>query len=99
MVTTEDEAFVGLSRITDKLIPSIDWKKSFSRSSTQAWGSRDRLSQAVKIRTSRLYFLPAARSFSNGGSGWRYHPRPCDRIVGLVVLTGTAFGAACCSQE
>ena len=36
--------------------PSIDWKKSFNRSSTHAWGLRDRLSQAVKIRTSRLYF-------------------------------------------
>ena len=47
---------VGLSRITDKLIPSIDWKKSFNRSSTQAWGSRDRLSQAVKIRSGRMYF-------------------------------------------
>ena len=47
---------VGLSRITDKLIPSIDWKKSFNRSSTQAWGSRDRLPRAVKIQTSRLYF-------------------------------------------
>ena len=47
---------VGLNRITDKLIPSIDWKKSFNRSSTQAWGLSDCLSLAVKIRTSRLYF-------------------------------------------
>ena len=47
---------VGLSKITDKLIPSIDWKKSFNRSSTHVWGSRDRLSWVVKIWTSRLYF-------------------------------------------
>ena len=47
---------VGLNRITVKLIPSIDWKKSFNRSLTQAWGLSDRLSQVVKIRTSRLYF-------------------------------------------
>ena len=47
---------VGLNRITDKLILSIDWKKSFNRSSTQAWGLSDHLSLAVKIQTSRLYF-------------------------------------------
>ena len=47
---------VGLSRITDKLVPSNDWKKSFIRSLTHAWGSRDHLSRAVKIQTSRLYF-------------------------------------------
>ena len=47
---------VGLNRITDKLIPSIDWKKSFNRSPTHAWGSRNRLYQAVKKWTSRLYF-------------------------------------------
>ena len=51
---------VGLSRITDKLVPSNDWKKSFNRSSTHTWGSRDRLSRAVKIRTSRLYFSTSA---------------------------------------
>ena len=45
-----------LNRVTDKLTPSIDWKKSFNRSSTQAWGSRDRLSWVVKIQTKRLYF-------------------------------------------
>ena len=61
---------VGLNRITDKLIPSIDWKKSFNRSSTQAWGSSDRLSLVVKIQTSRLYFSQSAHSFSNGGIGW-----------------------------
>ena len=55
MVITEDKAFG--SRITDKLIPSINWKKSFNRSSTQVWGSRDCLSWAVKIWTSRLYFF------------------------------------------
>ena len=56
---------VGLNRITDKLVPSIDWKKSFNRSSTQAWGSSDHLSLAVKIQTSRLHFshqcAPSAR--------------------------------------
>ena len=61
---------VGLSRITDKLIPSIDWKKSFNRSSTQAWGSRDRLLWAVKIRTNRLYFSRGrAPSATGAGAG------------------------------
>ena len=61
---------VGLSRITDKLIPSIDWKKSFNRSSTQAWGSRDRLLWVVKIRTNRLYFSHGhAPSATGAGAG------------------------------
>ena len=64
---------VGLNRITDKLTPSIDWKKSFNRSSTQAWGSRDRLSWAVKIWTKRLYFshgcAPSATGAEAGDSG------------------------------
>ena len=61
---------VGLSRITDKLIPSIDWKKSFNRSLTQAWGFRDHLLWAVKIRTNRLYFSHGhAPSATRAGSG------------------------------
>ena len=47
---------IGLERVTDKLIPSIDLKKSLSRSSTHAWGLRAWLSLAVKIQTMRLYF-------------------------------------------
>ena len=47
---------VGLNRITDKLIPSVDWKKSFNKSLTHTWGSRACLSQAWKIWTKRLYF-------------------------------------------
>ena len=73
---------VGLSRITDKLIPSIDWKKSFNRSSTQAWDSRDRLPLAVKIRTSRLYFsrrhAPSAMVAVAGDTDR-------DHVVGLVA--------------
>ena len=73
---------VGLSRITDKLIPSIDWKKSFNRSSTQAWGSRDHLPWAVKIRTSRLNFscwrTPSATVAVAGDTD-------CDPVVGLVA--------------
>ena len=38
------------------LIPSIDWKKSFNRSLTHAWGSKAHLSLMVKIQTRRLYF-------------------------------------------
>ena len=73
---------MGLSRITDKLIPSIDWKKSFNRSSTQAWGSRDRLPRAVKIRTSRLYFSRRrAPSATVAVAGDTDH----DPVVGLVA--------------
>ena len=58
---------VGLSRITDKLIPSIDWKKSFNRSSTQAWDSRDRLSWAVKIRTNTDCIAPVGTLLQQQG--------------------------------
>ena len=80
---------VGLSRITDKFIPSINWQKSFNRSSTQAWGWRDHLLWAVKIRTNRLYFssgrAPSARGVGagdthggsiTGPSTWSSSPAP-----------------------
>ena len=64
---------VGLSRITDKLIPSIDWKKSFNRSSTKAWGSRDRLLWVVKIRTNRLYFSHGHTPSATGAGAGNTH--------------------------
>ena len=86
---------MGLSRITDKLIPSINWKKSFNRSSTQAWGSRDRLPRAVKIWTSRLYFSRRRAPSPMVAVAGDTDRKPHSRIGGLVVLTGTA----CHSQE
>ena len=86
---------VGLSRITDKLIPSIDWKKSFNRSSTQAWGSRDCLLWAVKIRTNRLYFSRGHTPSATGAGAGDTHRGSHNRAVNVVIFTG----AARCSQE
>ena len=97
---------VGLSRITDKLIPSIDWKKSFNRSSAQAWDSRDHLLWAVKIQTNRLYFsrgyTPSATGVGagdthggseTGPSTWSSLPVPAAPRSGggELVLAGSSF--------
>ena len=100
---------VGLSRITDKLIPRIDWKKSCNRASTQAWGSRDRLLWAVKIRTNTLYFSRGrAPSATGAGAGnthggsitgpstWSFLPAPPAvprRGGGELILAGSSFAA------
>ena len=100
---------VGLSKIDDKLIPSIDWKKSFNRSSTQVWGPSDRLSQAVKIRTSRLYFsrwrAPSAMVLVGGDTvggpetgsmmwlSWPVLPAAPRSHVGEPTLAGSSFAA------
>ena len=100
---------VGLSRITDKLIPSIDWKKSCNRASTQAWGSWDRLLWAVKIQTNRLYFSHGRAPSATGAGAGNTHggsitglsmwssllalPAAPSRGGGELVLVGSSFAA------
>ena len=94
---------MGLNKITDKLTSSIDWKKSFNRSSTQAWGLRDRLSLAVKIRTSRLYFshqhtpsatvVLAGEVFRDPLTGSTMPPAAPRRDGGDPALMGYSFAA------
>ena len=98
---------LGLNRNNDKLIPSMDCKKSFNRSLTHAWGSRDRLSQAVKIQTSRLYFshqrapsamvalaVEAAGDPTTGSTIWSsllVLPAAPRRYGGGPILMGSSF--------
>ena len=77
---------VRLRRASDKLIPSVDWKKSFKRSLTQAWGSKAHLSLVVKIWTRRLYFS-------------HQHAPSEIEAVACVTAGDSTMESACCSQE